>query len=95
MAAFNWTNQQKAQLPPNSVTEFGVATAQDVSSQTFNIPTKMKKIMGGLGIMVTDGLPARVTTPGTITSTGLVGWTRIGSISTSADTMQYIMVGRY
>lgn len=93
-AAFNWTNQQKAQLPPNSVIEFGVATAQDVSGQTFNIPTKMKKIMMGLGITVTDGLPARLTTPG-IVSGGLAGWTRIGNITTSADTMQYVMIGRY
>ena len=94
MADFDWTKQQKSQLPPNSVIEHGAAvTIASVSGQTFTVATKMKKVRMGIGIMTTDGLNA-IATVGQV-SNGQVTFTRKGPISTSADTISYILTGVY
>ncbi len=94
MAAFDWTKQQKYQLPPNSVGEDGSGvTIASVSGQTFTIATKLKKVRSGFGTMDTDGILAKATV-GQV-SNGQVTFTRQGAISTSADTITYALKGTY
>lgn len=92
MAAFDWTKQQKSQLPPNSIIEHGSGvTIAGVSGQDFTVATKMKKVRAGFGMMDTDGILAKATV-GNV-SNGQVTFTRLGPISTSADTFTYALFG--
>ena len=73
------------------VTIAGVPTTANLSKQTFTVATKLKKVLGGFGVMVTDGIPALATT-GTV-SGGQVTFTRFAPVETSADTISYILFG--
>lgn len=73
------------------VTIAGVPTTANLSRQTFTVATKMKKVIAGFGIMVTDGMVA-IATAGA-PSAGQVTFTRFAPVRTSADTITYILFG--
>jgi hypothetical protein len=84
--------RQKSFLLNGARMEMGSeVTISGVSSQVFYVPTKLRKVIGGHGMMVTDGLTCLPTRG--VVSGGLVKMTRIGSISTSADTVSYSLFG--
>lgn len=92
MVAFDFTKQQKSQLPPNTIVEHGsVITIASVSGQTFTVATKITKVRAGFGMMDTDGILAKATV-GNV-SNGQVTFTRLGPITTSADTLTYVLLG--
>ena len=68
----------------------GVAIAS-VSGQSFTIATKLRKVRYGFGVMDTDAM-ACLATAG-LTSNGQATFTRLGPITTSADTATYTLYG--
>jgi hypothetical protein len=97
MAAFDREKQKMVTLAGLrmeqgvGVTIAGVPTTANLSRQTFTVATKMKKVIAGFGIMVTDGMPA-IATAGA-PSAGQVTFTRFAPVETSADTFTYILFG--
>jgi len=97
MAAFDNTKQKMITLAGvrmeigAGVTIAGVPTTDNLSKQTFTIATKMKKVLSGRGIMVTDGMDA-IATIGS-PSAGQVTFTRFAPVATSADTLTYVLYG--
>ena len=73
------------------VTIAGVPTTDNLSKQTFTIATKLKKVLGGSGVMDTDGMVALATTGAP--SAGQVTFTRFAPVETSADTLTYTLFG--
>ena len=73
------------------VTIAGVPTTDNLSKQTFTIATKLKKVLGGFGVMDTDGMVALATTGAP--SAGQVTFTRFAPVATSADTVTYTLFG--
>lgn len=92
MANFDPTQQHKYKVVGLSRTSGEGVTINDVSGQTFTVPCKMKKILGGIGVMDTDGIPVRAT-PNSDNTEGKVTFTRLAPISTSADTITYELWG--
>ena len=96
MANFDNVKQKMAPLSGirlevgNGVTIASVAD-MDAGGQTFTVATKLKKVLGGFGIMVTDGMVA-IATAG-IVSAGQVTFTRKAPVATSADTITYQLFG--
>lgn len=88
--AWDSTVQRRAPIPPMRI-ETGRVTVAGVSGQTFTVPTKFSKVICGVGIMETDAMIAFATT-GSV-SGGNVTFTRYGPITTSADTIQYVLLG--
>lgn len=88
--AWNSAIQRRAQLPPMRIETGRVATA-GVSGQTFTVSTKFSKVIMGMGVMEADALIAFATTGST--SGGTVTFTRYGPILTSADYIQYTLLG--
>jgi hypothetical protein len=91
MAAFDNVKQKMVGLSGLKMETGAVATIAGVSSQVFTVATKLRKVVMGIGIMTTDGLPAHATVE--VTSDGQAEFTRMGSISTSADTISYVLYG--
>jgi hypothetical protein len=91
MASFDNTKQQMITLAGARMERGAGVTIASVSGQTFTVATKLKKVLGGHGIMVTDGMPA-IATAG-IVSNGQVTFTRFAPIATSADTITYELYG--
>ncbi len=98
MAAFDWEKQKiinmsgTVQEVGTGVTIAGVPTTDNLSKQTFTVATKRRKVRYGFGIMDTDQMPCRAT-PGLVSSTGQVTFTRYGPVATSADTCTYVLYG--
>ena len=91
MAAFDNTKQKMITLAGARKEIGSGVTIASVSGQTFTIATKLKKVIGGSGLMDTDGMTAVATTG--IVSSGQVTFTRKAPIATSADTLTYDMYG--
>jgi hypothetical protein len=91
MAKFDNTKQQMIAMNGIRQEVGSVVIIASVSSQTFTIATKLRKVKAGFGAMTTDGLTALVTV-GPVTA-GQVTFTRVGSITTSADTISYVLFG--
>ena len=91
MAAFDNTIQKMITLAGARLEEGSGVTIASVSGQTFTVATKLKKVLGGFGVMDTDGMLALATTG--IVSNGQVVFTRKAPIATSADTITYILFG--
>ena len=88
--AWDSTIQKRAPIPPMRI-ETGRVTIAGVSGQDFTVATKFSKILSGQGVLEADGLVAFATT-GQV-SGGVATFTRYGSISTSADVIQYTLLG--
>lgn len=91
MVAFDNTKQKMPHTPPVRIEIGGAVTIAGVSGQDFTIATKMRKVIGGFGVMDTDGMAA-IATPGLV-SNGQVTFSRRGNIETSADTISYTLYG--
>jgi len=97
MAAFDNTKQQMVTLAGvrmergAGVTIANVPTTNNLSKQTFTIATKLKKVLGGSGVMDTDGMVALATIGAP--SAGQVTFTRFAPVETSADTLTYTLFG--
>jgi hypothetical protein len=89
--AWDSTLQKRTHIPPVRM-ETGTVTAAGVSGQTFTVDSKLSRVWMGIGIMQTDGLVAFATID--TVSGGTVTFTRYGPIVTSADTIQYVLIGR-
>ena len=93
--AFDFVKQFLCYLQPSKRVEGGqvvlATAANSISGQTLTIPSKLKKVQGGFGFTVADGLIC-FPTIGTV-SGGAVTWTRNGTILTAEDTINYILVG--
>jgi len=87
--AFDWTTNKMFSLPPNSRGQSGIVAF--TSGSTVSVPTKMTKIICGIGVCENDGLIAYATAGKT--SNGVVTFTRVGSIETAADNLHYFLVG--
>lgn len=98
MAAFDNTIQKMVTLAGVRM-ETGRVLANTVSGFTFNVATKLKKVLYGFGVMEGDGLIAYPTTG--VVSSGQVSWTRVGPIGVNAsfdavdaeDYINYILFG--
>ena len=91
MAAFDRTLQRMITLAGARMEQGDAVTIASVSGQTFTVATKLKKVLGGFGVMETDGMIA-IASNGTV-SNGQVTFTRKAPIATSADTISYILFG--
>jgi hypothetical protein len=91
MAGFDTTKQKMVTLAGARMEQGAGVTIASVSGQTFTVATKLKTVLGGFGVMVTDGMVALVTTGNT--SSGQVTFTRFAPIATSADTITYVIFG--
>jgi hypothetical protein len=91
MAGFDTTKQKMVTLSGARMEQGASVTIASVSGQTFTVATKLKTVLGGFGVMVTDGMVALVTTGNT--SSGQVTFTRFAPIATSADTITYVIFG--
>ncbi len=91
MAAFDNTKQRMIGLNGLRLETGGGVTIAGVSGQDFTVATKLRKVLGGVGVMDTDGMVA-VATPG-IVSNGQVTFSRMGAFETSADTLSYQLYG--
>ena len=91
MAAFSTTLQKMVTLAGVRMEQGHGVTIASVSGQTFTVATKLKTVLGGFGVMVTDGMVALATTGNT--SSGQVTFTRFAPIATSADTITYVLFG--
>jgi hypothetical protein len=91
MAAFD--NNKQQMVPLNGIRqELGSGvTIANVSGQTFTVATKLRKVKSGMCMMETDGMVAIVTVG--VVSDGQVTFTRLGPISTQADTVSYTLYG--
>ena len=90
MAAFD--NNKQHMVPLNGIRqELGSGVTIVGTGQAFTVATKLRKIKSGMGVMETDGMPAVVTT-GVVTG-GQVTFTRLGPITTEADTLSYVLFG--
>ena len=92
MVAFDNTKQKMPHIPPVRMEVGDRVTIVVGSGQAFTIATKMKKVLGGFGVMDTDGMIA-IATPGA-PSNGQVTFTRFAPIVTSADTITYTLFGK-
>ena len=91
MAKFD--NNLQHMVPLNGIRQelgSGVSIA-GISGQDFTVATKLRKIKAGLCNMETDGMVAIVTVG--VVSDGQVTFTRLGPITTSADTVSYTLFG--
>ena len=97
MAAFDFKKQTIVRLAGATmeigagVTIAGVPTTANLSKQTFTVATKLKRVLSGRGIMVTDGMDALATAGAP--SAGQVTFTRFAPVATSADTLTYVLYG--
>lgn len=91
MAAFDNTKQKMITLAGARKELGSGVTIASVSGQTFTIATKLRRVIGGFGVMDTDGMTAKATTG--IVSGGQVTFTRKAPIETSADTLTYVLFG--
>lgn len=91
MAAFDNKIQKMVTLAGVRMEQGAGVTIDGVSGQTFTVATKFKKVLGGFGMMVTDGMVA-IATAGA-PSNGQVTFTRFAPIVTSADTLTYTLFG--
>ena len=91
MAKFD--NNLQRMVPLNGVRQElgGNVTIAGVSGQDFTVATKLRKVIGGVCTMDTDGMVAVVTTG--VVSGGQVAMKRLGPITTSADTVSYTLYG--
>lgn len=89
--AWDSTIQKRTKIPP-VMFESGTVTCAGVSGQTFTVDTKLSRVWMGIGVCQTDGLVAFATI--STVSGGTVTFTRYGPIVTSADTFQYVMIGK-
>lgn len=92
MAAWDSTLQKRSHIPPVRL-ESGAVVVDDVSDQTFTVATKFSKVIAGIGVMQADGLVAFATTGKLTAGNGTITFTRYGPILTSADTIQYVVIG--
>jgi len=93
MAAFNNVTQ-KMVTHAGVRAEYGfgaVIVSGQTNAQNFTVATKLKKVLGGFGTMVTDQMVAIPDTG--IVSNGQVTWRREGPIVTDADTIMYSLFG--
>ena len=93
MAAFNNTLQKMVPMNGLRMEQGGNVTISGVSGQTFNVATKLKKVLGGFGYMETDGMMAIVTVENLASANGQLTFTRKAPIVTSADTISYMVFG--
>ena len=91
MAAFDNGKQKMVPLSGQRLESGSGVTIAGVSGQSFTVATKLKKVLGGFGVMDTDGMTAVATTG--LVSSGQVTFTRRAPIETSADTITYILFG--
>ncbi len=91
MAAYDDTKQKMIMLAGMKKEVGGGVTIDGVSSQSFTVATKLRKVIKGSGVMDTDGMVA-VAVPG-LTSNGQATFKRTGDIETSADTISYELHG--
>lgn len=61
------------------------------NAQNFTVATKLRKVIGGFGMMDTDGMLAIAATG--IVSSGQVVFRRKAPIVTDADTVTYVLYG--
>lgn len=76
---------------------YGV-TILTISEATFKVPTKLRKVRGGFGVMLKDGIVAIPTAE--VVTGGMITFTRIGTISQEGgsgqaadDTVSYTVFG--
>jgi len=91
MASFDNTKQKMVTLAGVRMEIGSGVTIASVSSQTFTVATKLRKVVSGHGVMDTDGMTALASTG--IVSSGQVTFTRKEPIATSADTLTYELYG--
>ena len=91
MVAFDNTKQKMPHTPPLRIETGGGVTIAGVSGQDFTVATKLRKVIGGFGMMDTDGMGAIATTG--LVSNGQATFSRRGNIETSADTISYMLYG--
>lgn len=99
MAAFDLAKQKMVTLAGVRMEVGNDVTISNVSGQTFEIATKLKKVLYGHGCMLKDGMTAIATIGAP--SNGQVTFTRRGPISdasgsgtgNSADTIDYQLYG--
>jgi hypothetical protein len=99
MAAFDNTIQKMVTLAGVRMEIGNAVSITGASGQTFTIATKLKKVLGGSGVMLKDGINATATigapTNGQVTFTrrGPVSMASGTAVGDSPDTIDYKLFG--
>lgn len=99
MAAFDTTKQKMVTLAGARMETGANVTIAGVSGQSFTVATKLRKVIGGFGVMRKDNIPVFANVA--LTSNGQATFYRRGPISKAsgsgtydaADTVDYILFG--
>jgi len=93
MAAFDRSLQRMVTLAGLRMEQGDSVTivSGQTNAQNFTVATKLKKVLGGFGIMETDGMVALAANG--IVSNGQVVFRRFAPIVTDADTISYTLFG--